>query len=117
MKRTVCLALVLGCLIVGLASADEIYIPDNNTTSGQGNVIPFGGVWPASSNPNGEFTYQWFIPASLLDSGGNGKASIVIPALPVLVGIRLHSAFVTLKAGEPFNLKSISPAYSFSITP
>ena len=51
-------------LLVAPVSA-QVFIPDNNA-SGARNVIPFGGAWPSSSNPNGEFTYQWFIPSSLM---------------------------------------------------
>ena len=56
----------------------------------------------------------------LLDSQGNGTARLVIPNTAALVGIRLHSAFLTIKAEAPFNLKSnlksISDTFTFTIT-
>ncbi len=51
-----------------------------------------------------------------LDSSGKGSAGIAIPGNSALVGVRLHSAFLSLKAGEPYNVKSISNTYSFTIT-
>jgi len=41
---------------------------------------------------------------------------MMIPNIPALVGVSLHSAFVTIKVGEPFNLKTISDTFSFKIT-
>jgi hypothetical protein len=55
-----------------VAVADEVYIPDANF-SGSVNVIPFSGPWPSSSNPNGEWRYQWWIPAASM----NGKAGLI----------------------------------------
>jgi len=54
--------------------------------------------------------------SGLLDGSGKGTASIHIPRLAVLVGIRLHSAFIVIKVGEPSNIKSISNTFSFTIT-
>ena len=54
--------------------------------------------------------------SGLLDSSGKGTAAIHIPQIPGLIGVRLHSAFVTIKAGAPSNLASISSTFSFSIT-
>jgi len=67
-------------------------------------------------------TVRGFLPAifqnyaGLLDASGKGAAKLVIPANPGLIGVRLHSAFLTLKAGEPQNIRSISQTFSFSIT-
>lgn len=55
--------------------------------------------------------YTGYMPAS-----GQGFAVIAIPSATALIGVRLHSAFLTLKSGEPFNIKSISNTYSFTIT-
>lgn len=52
----------------------------------------------------------------LLDNGGKAQAKLHTPNIPGLVGIRLHSAFVTIKNGAPSNLASISPTCSFTIT-
>ena len=65
MKKSLLLTLALVLVVAVGTSADEVYIPSNTPSTGSPNVIPFGGVWPAS-NVNGEFTYQWFIPAKAL---------------------------------------------------
>jgi hypothetical protein len=54
--------------------------------------------------------------AGILDATGRGSAKIAIPNVSQLVGVRLHSAFLTLKSGAPFNVQSISTTFSFSIT-
>ena len=61
------------------AAADEIHLPDNSTSTGGGNVIPFGGAWPSTSNPNGEFVYQWGVMHQAVCPGpvGNAPAPIV----------------------------------------
>ena len=50
-----------------------------------------------------------------LDAAGAGQAKLHLPNLPQLVGIRLHTAFLTIKLGEPSNVKSISPTFSFTV--
>ncbi len=79
MKQKIWLLVLVFVFAAVVAPADEIYIP-NNKVQGGGNVIPFGGVWPASSNPKGEFTYQWWIPAASL--GGKVGRIRAIAALP-----------------------------------
>jgi len=54
--------------------------------------------------------------AGTLDASGQGQAKINIPNIPAFIGIRLHSAFLTLKSGAPSNIASISPTFSFTIT-
>ena len=54
--------------------------------------------------------------AGTLDGSGNAGASVVIPSIPALIGIRIHSAFVTLSAASPFGIKEISSTESFAIT-
>ena len=54
--------------------------------------------------------------AGILDASGKGQGKINIPNDPVLVGINLYNAFVTLKVGEPSNIKSISPTVLVVIT-
>ena len=54
--------------------------------------------------------------AGLLDAAGKGKGTINIPNIPALVGIKLHSAFVTIDASAPSNIKSISPTETVAIT-
>ena len=54
--------------------------------------------------------------AGTIDASGKASASVVIPAIPALVGIRIHTAFVTLSASSPFGIKAISSTESFAIT-
>jgi len=51
-----------------------------------------------------------------LDANGQAGANIHILPLPALVGVRLHSAFVTLQASAPSGIKTISETASFSIS-
>jgi len=53
--------------------------------------------------------------AGKLDASGKARASIHIPNLPVLTGVRLHSAFVTLDPQAPFGISLIAPTASFSV--
>ncbi|MBN2491209.1 MAG: hypothetical protein JXQ29_10225 [Planctomycetes bacterium] len=46
--------------------------------------------------------------AGTLDASGRGAARIRIPQATALIGITLHSAFVTIDSKEPFGIKSIS---------
>jgi len=52
-----------------------------------------------------------------LDATGSAKAKLNIPPIPALVGLRPHSAFLTLKAGAPSGVANISNTFTFSITP
>jgi len=67
------LVLFVALAFCSVAVADEIYVPDNNKTTGSVNVIPFSGPWPGSSNPNGEWRYQWWIPAVAM----GGKSGLI----------------------------------------
>ena len=55
--------------------------------------------------------------AGLLDPSGKAQAKINLVAAPGLVGVRLHSAFVTLQASAPFGIQSISNTFSFTVLP
>jgi len=87
MKRRSLLVLFVIMTGAALATADDVYVP-NSTVSGGGNTIPFGGQRPSSSNPNGEFTYQWWIPAASL--GGKSGPITDLAVLPRQTGI--HTA-------------------------
>jgi len=52
----------------------------------------------------------------IVDLSGRVPASIHIPNAPVLIGLRIHSAFVTLNPAAPSGIQSISNTFSFSIT-
>ena len=54
--------------------------------------------------------------AGNLDANGRATAKINIPNLPGLKGVRIHSAFLTLKPGAPSNIQSISNSFIFTIT-
>jgi hypothetical protein len=52
----------------------------------------------------------------VVDSRGQARAAIHIPSLTALIGVRLHSAFVTLDRAAPSGIASISNTFSFSVT-
>ena len=52
----------------------------------------------------------------LIGPHGQAAAAIHIPADNRLIGLRIHSAFVTLSPSAPQGIKSISNTFSFSIT-
>jgi len=47
---------------------------------------------------------------------GTAQASLNIPNIAALVGIDIHTAFVTVSGAAPSVIKSISNTFSFSIT-
>ena len=51
----------------------------------------------------------------LLDGSGKAQASIVIPSIPALTGVRVHSAFVTFVATAPQGVSLISPTATLTI--
>jgi len=53
--------------------------------------------------------------AGRLDATGQGKARLHIPSLPVLKGVRLHSAFLTLDGAAPSGVRNISDTFTFTI--
>jgi hypothetical protein len=54
--------------------------------------------------------------AGMLDKQGVGKAALDIPNLPVLKGVRIYTAFVTLLGTAPSGIASISNSFLFTIT-
>jgi len=56
------------------------------------------------------------VTRAFVSAVGQAQASLAIPNDQDLVGIRIHSAFVTLAAPPPFGLHSISNTASFTIT-
>ena len=53
--------------------------------------------------------------AGLLDAQGSAKARLDIPNVPALKGVRIYTAFVTLKATAPSGVSSISNSFMFTI--
>lgn len=51
-----------------------------------------------------------------LDGSGKAAASIAIPNVSALIGLRLHTAFVTIKSGVPLNVNSISNTFTFTVS-
>jgi hypothetical protein len=51
----------------------------------------------------------------LIDSKGQAQATIHIPNVPALIGLRLDSAFVTLDPRAPSGIRSISNTETFTI--
>ena len=54
--------------------------------------------------------------AGAVGSNGQALATISLPDIPALVGIKIHSAFVTLHSQAPSGIRSISNTFSFTIT-
>ncbi len=48
---------------------------------------------------------------------GRAKASLHLPKLTSLIGVTMHTAFVTLHAQSPSGIRSISNTASFRISP
>jgi hypothetical protein len=53
--------------------------------------------------------------AGMLDASGAATAKLRIPNLPVLKGVRIYTAFVTLKATAPSGIASVSNTFLFTI--
>ena len=53
--------------------------------------------------------------AGILNASGKATATLNIPNLPGLKGIRIYTAFLTLKQGAPSNIQSISNTFIFTI--
>jgi hypothetical protein len=51
-----------------------------------------------------------------LDPRGQAHATIHIPNSPLLVGMRVHTAFVTLDPQAPHGIRSVSQTSSFTVT-
>jgi hypothetical protein len=68
--------------------------------------ISVGGQWPTVFGG-----YR-----GVIDSKEQGSATIHIPSLPALIGVRLHTAFVTIDPQAPSGLKSISNTETLTIT-
>ena len=64
------------------------------------------GVWP--------WIFSGF--RGVFDAKGMAMAAIHIPNDPALIGLRIHTAFVTLDPAAPSGIRSISNAFSFTIT-
>jgi len=53
--------------------------------------------------------------AGLLDAQGNGSAKLNIPNIPALKGLRIYTAFLTLKGTAPSGISNISSSFLFTI--
>jgi len=69
-------------------------------------VLTTSGAWPSVFSG-----YR-----GMMDAKGESRAAIHIPSAPGLIGVRLHTAFVTLDPQAPSGIKAISNTLSFSIT-
>ena len=69
-------------------------------------VVTVGNFWP------------WIFSGyrGVLDAKGEAQAAIHIPNVPALIGLRIHSAFVTLDPTAPWGIRSISDTETFTIT-
>jgi hypothetical protein len=68
--------------------------------------ISAGGWWPSVFSGYG----------GVIDAKGQARAAINIPPDNRLIGVRLHTAFVTLDPQAPSGIRSISNTFSFPIT-
>lgn len=104
----------------------KIYVPDDQPTGGC-NVIPMGGDWPSSSNPNGEWRYQILILAGAINQSGLIEDIGVLPCkdfdykaenfeirMSHYTGATLTTNFAT-NLPSPVLVKS-APAYAFTGT-
>ena len=69
-------------------------------------VVSVTGLWPLIFSG-----YQ-----GVINSKGQANAAINIPNDPALIGLQIHTAFVTLDPAAPSGIRSISNTFSFSIT-
>ena len=53
--------------------------------------------------------------AGILDAGGQAKGKLHIPNIPALRGIKIYTAFITLKATAPSSISGISNTFLFTI--
>ena len=66
-------------------------------------------------------TLQGWLPATFqsfsgfLDAQGSASARLNIPNIAVWKGVRIYTAFVTLKPSAPSGVESISKAFLFTV--
>jgi hypothetical protein len=68
-------------------------------------VVSVGGFLP--------MIFQGY--AGVLDAKGQASAQLNIPNIAALKGVRIHTAFVTLKATAPFGVSNISNTFLFTV--
>jgi hypothetical protein len=84
-------------------------IPIGHRTLG----LSLDGVLVASVGGTLPLIFQNY--AGHLDRNGDGTAHLNIPKIAALRGQRIYTAFVTVRAGAPFNIQSISGTFFFAI--
>ena len=52
----------------------------------------------------------------VVDANGTARAELRVPNLAALVGLRIYTALVTLDAGAPHGIRTISDAKMFTVT-
>ena len=69
-------------------------------------IVSTGNLWP------------WIFSGyqGVIDGKGQASAQISIPNIPILIGTRIHTAFVTLDPASPSSIRSISNTETFTIT-
>lgn len=68
--------------------------------------LSLSGLWPS--------VFAGF--RGVLDGQGQARADIHIPNAAALIGLRIHSAFVTVDPKSPSGIRSVSSTFSFSVT-
>jgi len=113
-----------GQITLSLIASDDANLPYQVGTSlGLGPIVlPDKRAIPLSSDPllmlsvSGLLSHVFQGYFGWLDGWGRGAASINLPPWPALVGLRIHSAFITLGPISPLGIQSISNPISFTIT-
>jgi len=88
-----------------------------------GLVLEYGGKIPLDFDAVFFLSLSGLLPrvfenyqGKLDAASGRAQLRLHIPRVRELVGLRVHTAFITLSAGLVPGVKSISPAYTFTIT-
>jgi len=112
-----------GTITFNLHAPGDANLPYQTGSSLGTGPIPLGnrvvkltpdGLLVASVGGTLPFIFQDY--SGRLDSSGKAKALLHLPNDARLVGVRLHTAFLTLDQNAPFGVKSIAEPFSFSIT-
>ena len=105
-----------------LLANDDPGIPYQAGTSFGTGPIPLGsrtlGLRPdqlLAASASGSWPMIFEAYTGSIGPNGTATAKIHIPNFAVLVGLRLHTAFVTFDPPQPFGIKSISNAAAFTI--
>jgi hypothetical protein len=111
-----------GTLTLRLVAADSVGLPYRVGSSLGAGPIPIdsrtlglspdGLLWVSVA---GALPAVFAGYAGTIDARGEARAAVHVPVLPVLAGLKIHSAFVTVDPGSPSGIRAISNTFAFSI--